>query len=166
MLLTKNEWDKISIKPKQYNNKKFIFNYFLGNLSDKRREEIERIAKKYDCEIVDIMDEKNPYYTCGPREFIWLEKNAFLICTDSFHSSVFAFLYNRPFIIFNREDSLENMSSRLNTLLEKFELKNRKYNNKEITKENLNHDYNEGYKILEKEREKSKEFLEKALEVK
>ena len=58
------------------------------------------------------------------------------------------------------------MSSRLDTLISKFKLKNRRYNGKEITKENLEHDYSEAYKILEKERKKSKEFLEKALEIK
>ena len=58
------------------------------------------------------------------------------------------------------------MSSRIDTLLSKFKLKNRRYNGKNITKENLEHDYSEAYKILEKEREKSKKFLEKALDIK
>ena len=57
------------------------------------------------------------------------------------------------------------MSSRLDTLLKKFELKNRKFNGERITNENLNHDYSEAYKILEVEREKSKKFLEKALDI-
>ena len=37
---------------------------------------------------------------------------------------------------------------------------------KNITKENLEHDYSEAYKILEKERKKSDEFLRKALDIK
>ena len=40
-----------------------------------------------------------------------------------------------------------------------------KYNGEKITEENLNHDYSEAYKILEVEREKSKKFLEKALDI-
>ena len=35
-----------------------------------------------------------------------------------------------------------------------------------ITKENLEHDYSEAYKILEIERKKSDEFLRKALDIK
>ena len=112
------------------------------------------------------MDKNSPFYECGPSEFLWLEKYAFLICTDSFHSSVFAILYNRPFVIFDREQkNIVSMNSRLETLIKKFKLKNRKFEGK-ITKENLNHDYSEAYKILEKERKKSEVFLKKALDIK
>jgi len=170
MLLTYEEWDKVSKKPKQLdklNGKKYILNYFLGKLSNERMKEIERVAKENNCEIINILDKKNPFYECGPSEFLYLEKHAFLICTDSFHSSVFAILYGRPFIVFDREqEGVASMNSRLDTLINKFKLKNRRYNDKNITKENLNHDYTEAYKILEKEREKSKKFLMKALDIK
>ena len=165
MLLHSEEWDKVSKQPTMLKCKKFILNYFLGELSEERRSEIERIAKENNCEIINILDKNSPFYECGPSEFLYLEKNAFLICTDSFHSSVFAILYNRPFIIFDREDKEEKMNSRLDTLIEKFKLKNRKFNGK-ITDKNLKHDYTEAYKILEKERKKSEEFLKKALDIK
>ena len=58
------------------------------------------------------------------------------------------------------------MNSRIDTLIDKFKLKNRRYNGKKITKENLEHNYTEAYKILEEERKKSKDFLEKALDIK
>lgn len=168
MLINAEEWDKVSKKPEQIKKikqKKYILNYFLGELSEKRKKEIERIAKENDCHIINILDKKNPFYITGPSEFLWLEKNAFLICTDSFHSSVFAIIYNKPFIVFDREDKMENMNSRIDTLLSKFKLEDRRYNGKKITKENLNHDYTEAYKILEKERKKSEEFLKKALDI-
>lgn len=166
MLLTATDWDKVSNKPKQLGEEKYILNYFLGKLSDERKKEIERIAKENNCKIINIMDPKDPFYTCGPSEFLYLEKNAFLICTDSFHSSVFAILYDRPFIVFDREqEGMANMNSRIDTLINKFNLKNRRFTGK-ITKENLEHDYSEAYKILEDEREKSDIFLKNALEVK
>lgn len=166
MLLTAKEWDKVAKKPEQLKCKKYILNYFLGELSEKRREEIDRIAKENQCEVINILDKNSPFYQTGPSEFLYLEKNAFLICTDSFHSSVFAILYNRPFIIFDREQkNVASMNSRLETLINKFELKNRKFED-EITKENLEHDYTEAYKILEKEREKSIKFLKNALDIK
>ena len=58
------------------------------------------------------------------------------------------------------------MNSRLETLIDKFKLKNRRYNGKNITKDNINQDYKEAYKILEKERRKSEKFLKKALDIK
>ena len=164
MLLTAEEWDKVSKKPKQLKNDKYILNYFLGELSEIRKKEIDRIAIENNCEIINILDKNSPFYQTGPSEFLYLEKNAFLICTDSFHSSVFAILYNRPFIVFDREDSLVSMNSRIETLINKFNLKNRKFTGR-ITEENLKHDYTEAYEILEKERKKSDDFLRKAVDI-
>ena len=56
------------------------------------------------------------------------------------------------------------MNSRIETLINKFNLKNRKFTGR-ITEENLKHDYTEAYEILEKERQKANEFLKKALEI-
>ena len=166
MLLTAEKWDKVSKKPNNLKYKKYILNYFLGELSEQRKNEINKIAKENNCDIINILDNTDPMYESGPSEFLWLEKNAFLICTDSFHSSVFAILYNRPFVVFNREDKEQKMNSRIDTLISKFKLKNREYNGKNITKDNLNHDYTEAYRILEEERKKSDKFLRKALEIK
>ncbi len=159
MLLKEEEWDKVSKRPKQLKTDKYILNYFLGELSEKRRKEIERIAKENNCEIINILDKNSPFYKTGPSEFLYLEKNAFLICTDSFHSSVFAILYDRPFVVFDREDSKVKMNSRIDTLLKKFKLENRWYKN-QITEEQLKVDYKETYKILEEERDKAKKFIE------
>lgn len=165
MLLEAKEWDKVAKVPKKVPKKKYILNYFLGNISDERKNEIDSIAKENNCEIINILEINDPYYCSGPSEFLYLEKNAFLICTDSFHSSVFAIIYNRPFIIFEREDKNVKMNSRIKTLIRKFKLKDREFNYK-ITDENLKHDYTEAYQILDNEREKSIEFLKKALEIK
>ena len=170
MLLTADEWDKVSKKPKQLDklqNKNYILNYFLGELSEKRKQEIQRIAKENNCEIINIMDKKDKYYVSGPSEFLWLEKNAFLVCTDSFHASVFAIIFDRPFVVFNRQEKEnKNMGTRIDTLLSKFNISDRRYNNKEITKAKLKHDNTEAYKILESERKKSETFLKKALDIK
>ena len=166
MMLTTEEWDEVAKKPKQLKSDKYILNYFLGDLSNERRKEINRIALENKCTVINILDKNDPLYKTGPAEFLYLEKNAFLICTDSFHSSVFALLYNRPFVIFDREyKNVRNMNSRFDTLIQKFKLKNRKFNG-EITNENLNHDYSEAYKILEEERNRTIAFLMNALDIK
>ena len=165
MLLDANEWDKVSKEPENMIKRRYILNYFLGGISEERKKEINRIAEENNCSVINILDKKDPFYISGPSEFLYLEKNAFLICTDSFHSSVFAILYNTPFIVFNREDKTECMNSRIDTLLSKFELKDRYYNGK-ITNNLLKCDYSKSYKILELERKKSDDFLKKALDIK
>lgn len=164
MLLTANKWDMVAKKPKQLKNNKYILNYFLGGISEERKKEIDRIAKENNCEEINILDEQSPFYQTGPSEFLYLEKNAFLICTDSFHSCVFAILYNKPFIVFERQGKGESMNSRIETLIHTFNLKNRIFKGK-IEEENLEHDYTEAFQILDKERKKSINFLKKALDI-
>lgn len=165
MLLDASEWERVMRKPKNFDGrKKYILNYFLGKLSDLKKSEIERVASENNCEIINILDPESPFYNCGPSEFLYLEKNAFLICTDSFHSSVFAILFNRPFIIFNRDDKVESMNSRIETLLSTFQIENRAFEGL-ISNENLKHNYDLAYKILAEKREESKKFLMEALDI-
>lgn len=162
MLIESEEWEKVCKKPKQLKNNKFILNYFLGEVNKERKSQIEIIAKKNGCEIINLLDKKDPFYQTGPSEFLYLEKNAFLICTDSFHSCVFAILFNNPFIVFEREDNTISMNSRIETLLNKFKLQDKKFKNK-ITEEQLKCDYSIAYEILEKEKEKANIYLDKIL---
>lgn len=164
MLLTDKEWDNVSKKPKFHNDKKYILTYFLGKISQDRKKIFEKFAKDNDCEIINLLDVDSKYYTCGPAEFLWLEKNAYIIFTDSFHSAVFSVIFNRPFVVFDREqEGMGNMNSRIDTLINKFKLENRKFNGKDINNKNLMHNYEHAYEILEIERERSNDFLNKSL---
>ncbi len=166
MLLSSNEWNFVAKKPKKFPKKRYILNYFLGEQSKERKKIINNFAKKNNCQVIDLLDENNPLYVIDPTEFLYLEKNAFLICTDSFHSCVFSIIFNRPFVVFDREDNGKKvMGSRIDTLINKFNLLNRKFNGIDITNENLKHDYSNAYEILENEKKKSKEFLKKSLNV-
>ena len=93
---------------------------------------------------------------------MYLEKNAFLICTNSFHSSVFAILFHRPFVVFDREDSNIKMNSRLDTLLKKFDLQDAWYQDR-ITESQLKVDDQKIDGRLEEERKKAKKFIDKVL---
>lgn len=161
LLLTANEWSKIAQKLDFDYNQRYIVSYFLGG-SKKYESVIKGIAEKYSCEIIDIYDKNNKYYACGPQHFLDLEKNAFLVCTDSFHSSVFAFLFNRPFILFDRYNTKIDMNSRMETFLSTFALKDRLYKSDGNTEDYLAWEYSKGYEILEQKREEAKSFLLRA----
>lgn len=163
MLLTTKEWDMVSKKPMQLKSEKYILNYFLGELSEERKQKIEKIAKENNCEIINILDKNSPFYQTGPSEFLYLEKNAFAVFTDSFHSCVFAILYGVPFIVFDREDKNEKMNSRIDTLLKKFELEDRRYLG-DITYKNLQVDYVKAHQKIKEEKQKTMNFLKKSFE--
>lgn len=163
MMLDNKEWEAVMKKPKNLETDRFIVKSFLGNVSDKVWRELTRVAEENNCEIIDISDKNSPFYDVGPAEFLYLEKNAFLVATDSFHSCVFSILFSTPFIVFKREDNvLEDMHSRIETLLDTFKMENRIFDEK-ITQEILCNDYSNAYEILEKERTKVRDFLNRSL---
>lgn len=119
MLLTAEDWAAVTIKPETLAcDRPFAFKYVLGD--DVSGARIASIAAEYDCEIVDVMDDS---LKVGPAEFIWLVANSSLVCTDSFHASVFALLHHKPLAIFERVSSDADMSSRFDTLCSLFDLK-------------------------------------------
>ena len=163
MMVDISQWEKLIKKPESLKTDKFIVKSFLGDASEEILKEIDRIAKENGCEIIDILDNNNPYYDMGPAEFLYLEKNAFLVATDSFHSCVFSILFSTPFVVFERQDNkLENMHSRIETLVEKFDLGHRIFKDK-ITDDILSKDFARVQELLENERQKANNFLQKAL---
>jgi len=163
MMLDVTEWEAVMKRPENLKTDKFIVKSFLGNVSDKAWEELYRIARENNCEIIDVSDKKSPFYDVGPAEFLYLEKNAFLVATDSFHSCVFSILFSTPFIVFERKDNvLESMHSRIETLLDKFDMENRIFKDA-ITDEILNNNYSKAHEVLEEERIKGNQFLKSAL---
>ncbi len=167
MMLTKEEWLKVAKKPKFYNkSKKILLTYFLGEVLDEYSEYIDNFAKKNNCEVINLEFYKhNKYwYQTGPSEFVWLIKNCTAMFTDSFHGSVFSILMDVPFIVFDRDGNGAGMGSRIDTLLDKFKLKDRKFSN-QSTQQVLNIDYSHIEPILNVERKKSIDFLKDAMEM-
>ena len=162
MMLDKADWEKIMKRPKDLTKDKFILKSFLGNTHDGCYEQLQRIAEEQGCDIIDISNPNSPFYNVGPAEFLYLEKNAYLIATDSFHSCVFGMLFSTPFIVIERDDEEESMHSRIETLLGKFQLHNRIYNGR-IDMEKLQEDNQHIFPILEEERKKVVQFLDKTL---
>lgn len=131
LLLTDKEWEVISKKPKNIPNE-YILSCFLGPLNEKyinAKKEIEECLKFETYSIAD--KNNNDAFQTGPSEFVYAIKNAKFIITDSFHAVVFAIIFNKPFLVFSRlKEDLEKagLDSRIDDLLEKFSLQNRKFN--------------------------------------
>lgn len=170
MLLTVEEWRKVAKKPRGVKETKetekpkegYILTYFLSPKCDEAKKKLEEI--KGNREVYELLNPEDKVAgTAGPSEFLWLFDHADLILTDSFHACVFSFLFDKPFIVYDRNWDEGNMNSRLETLLSKFQLE-RKYANSGLQNDIWEHDYEEGYKQLEFEREKALKFLREALE--
>ena len=161
MMLTKQEWEKVMKKPKHMPENKYILNYFLGEIDTQTQQYIEKIARENQCQIIQLLDVKEKLHHTGPSEFLYLIQHAFMVCTDSFHSCVFSILFQKPFIIVERK-SKKSMNSRIDTLLSTFDLQERKWIPNH-TQNMGNIDYAKVFSILEKEKNKEKEWIKQAL---
>lgn len=165
MMLSAEKWETVMKKPEQLKSQKYILKYFLGDFSEDKKKEVEKFAKDNNCDIIDVLD-KESFYATGPSEFLYLIKNSSLVITDSFHACIFSIIFHKPFLIFEREQAdLANMYSRIDTLLSKFELKNRKFEGK-IEDKHINVDYSKIDEILAREQSKVTQFLKGAFEMK
>ena len=100
------------------------------------------------------------------KEFLSLIRGAALICTDSFHGTMFSINFQRNFFSFckssDSEESSEN--SRLYSALNIFGLSKRIIHNMDnLTAEDISIDYKNVIPILEEQRRDSIEYLENML---
>jgi hypothetical protein len=163
LLLRAEEWKKIEKKPKLYDGGNYILKYFLGEKDSKINQDIEKFAKANKLTIIDVISQDSPYYNIGPSEFLFLERNAEVIITDSFHACVFAILNERPFVVVERkEKNFQSMGSRIDTLLDKFHLENRRYDAGSLDETaGTPINYTRVNEILEIERNDSIQYLKK-----
>ena len=160
MLLNCEQWDQVIARPKAPVPEKYLLTYFLGGVSKERRAALVERAAELDCELVEVMDPNSPFHTVAPHEFVWLIKHATYVCTDSFHGSVFSFLYGRPFAVFAREGKGPDMGSRMKTFMDKFNLEACAAQENTLPAYAPQPDYSLGYAALETERAKSKDYLD------
>lgn len=125
LLLTKEEWSNFEKKPKAKFPKKYIVTYFLGNVNNEIEHYIQEVSKKYNLPIVELNNEwlwdkdiKNlDYFSFDPTEFVYTISHSEILFTDSFHGSVFATIFDKPFRVFKREGNSPDMWSRMETLI-------------------------------------------------
>lgn len=165
MLLSKREWEAIS-KKAGFKTDKYILTYFLGEVSPEYKDYISALAEGLGCGVINLekMKPNDYWYSVGPAEFIWLVNNCRMMCTDSFHGSVFSILMQKPFLVFERLGNEMSMNSRLDTLLKKTGLKSRVFVGQTL-EEAINIDYKNVLANIESEKEKAIDYLKNALGV-
>lgn len=161
MLLEKEEWLQF-IKSGDYNeNKEYIFIYFLGKKDENAVKMIENLKQEY--KIIDLNDIHNKYYKSNPNEFLYLLKNSKIVLTDSFHATVFSIIFEKPFIVFDRNSVTKKMNSRIDTLLSELELEHHKYSNNINKNIILDNKYGEANRILRDKRNECLSYINKFL---
>ena len=166
MLIDEKIWVSIEKKPEVKIPGKYILVYALGNRDSEIQNYIDNLAVENDLSVIDIYNPNMPeLFMTTPDEFLYYIHHAELVITDSFHACVFSILFKTDFVVFDRKTkSMGNMTSRLDTLLEAFNLSNRKLIN--CNKDMLfNTDFSSVDSTLHKEREQTKELYRETFEL-
>ena len=114
MLQTAEWWSEIEerpIIPGVELDRPFCVKYVLGDDAAS-----SKIAERCNRDGLELVDLTNAHLPVGPAEFVWLIHHSALVCTDSFHATVFSLLFHRRFVIYERQRNAGNMSSRFDTL--------------------------------------------------
>lgn len=148
-----------------YQNRPYILLFFLGDISQSLRLQIQAEAKKREMEIVDLSSPADKHYVSDPRNFTWLIDHAEMVLTDSFHGAAFSINLNTPFYVFDRvsEKTVENrMNSRIISLANKFCLSER-YVHGSLESLEFACSFDQSNAVLRAERKKFENYLEKCL---
>lgn len=160
MLLSVQEYEKLrkshAEKPKNH----YAVLFLLSPLSEEQMVEIQRFCAEKQCELVSVNNLLSGQ-EIGIEEFLDYIADAEYVFTTSFHCSVFSILFHRPFLVYN--NSMMEMSSRIDTLLQRFSLGNCRYRGASSFAAMQQADFSRVEEIQQQEREKSITYLKKAM---
>ena len=169
ILLEKKEWEKLIPKENVVSGE-YILYYSLGQ--DKENIElVEEISKKMKLPVIttrysgrnELFTNFKRIYDVGPVEFLNLLSNAKLVLTTSFHGTIFSVILNTPFFSINADKDYRRL-----TLLKTMGLETRninKNNMEEKLKNAFEINFENSNSKIKNEKEKSIEYLRKALEI-
>ena len=136
LLFNRKEWCEL-IPESIPLEEKYIFAYFVGN-NEEHRNAVAEIGNKTGYRVIllphvdeyvktDVKFYNATLPAIGPTEFVNLIRHAAVVCTDSFHATIFSIQYHKQFMVFDRYRASDkaNMNGRLTSILGKLGLQNR-----------------------------------------
>lgn len=172
LLIERKDWDMIAADSLE--KESYIFCYMIGSLRPYEFA-LKYLMEKYKVKkVVCIPSNLIPIKTkwidnntqAGPAEFISLVKHARAVCTDSFHGTAMSVIYKKQFYSFKRVTSMDEewaSSSRIDNLLAKFNIGSRTISCIKDVENMPDIDYHMVNSCLQKEKEKSLNFLKQLL---
>ncbi|WP_080803511.1 polysaccharide pyruvyl transferase family protein [Arabiibacter massiliensis] len=136
LLIDAEVWSGVAMGSEQL-SEPYIFCYLMGD-NPYQRDFVRELKKFTGWRIVQFphldryikSDEgfaDRCVYDADPAEFLGLIENASLVCTDSFHGTIFSSIFNTPFFVFPRFTKKATLSTntRIESLLDRLSLRNR-----------------------------------------
>ena len=136
LLIDAERWGRVA-EGNERLEKPYILCYLMGD-NPYQREFIREIKRMTGYRIVQMphldryIDSDKDFadvrvYNADPAGFLGLVKDAALVCTDSFHGTIFSSIFNTPFFVFPRFTKKATLSTntRIESLLNRLDLVDR-----------------------------------------
>lgn len=164
LILPKEQWVNVAKKARNRPDTPYLLTYFLGGPSKTTRKELKKLADKKNMTIINLGDitERETYET-GPSEFLDYINNASAFFTDSFHGVVFSIIFQTPFVVYERQSSEPSMYSRIETILDNFNMRDRE--SKGFKGDVFSMDFSGTHEVIDIEYNKSVNYLKEALRI-
>lgn len=170
LLCDKDDYLKLIEKQDEHKRTNVLMCYILDK-NDIKEEITKKVSSMLGLNVLEVMPKKLhvPFWGVDkdniyPSVSSWLSgfRDAKFVITDSFHGTVFAIIFNKPFLSINNS---RRGSTRFQSLLRIFNLENRLISSlSELTDENISDvDYSKVNSILEVWKENSLNFLKSNL---
>lgn len=171
LLLNKEDWEKLVGPP--IVNKPYIFYYSL-NCKEYSMKFVEKISAENNLPVItsfmhprESFKKIKIYGNSGPLEFLNLLYYSTLVCSNSFHGTVFSIIFQKDFYAIFDEDEEQNIirENRKASLLEQLGLSNHisSYSNYVSLDDIKNTNYNDVEEKLDKLRKISSDYLLNAI---
>lgn len=164
LLLDNCSWDKLIEKPKSFIDREYILIYLIYK-PKWLNGELKKLKKETGLDIVLITT--NPFKKAfcdehikyaGPKEFLWLIRNARYVISSSYHGCLFSIIYKKNFLAIVNPDN----ATRHRDMLNMFGLSNREVKSLSAKKFD-NIEYEKVYEQIKIQRDQSKKYLLEAL---
>ena len=170
LLLQAEDWEKLLFPNNE--TKKYILLFFTDKESTNLIDFARNLSRKTGLKLISIITPPSLknfrgikcIHSCSPEMFLSYFKNAEYVITSSFHGTVFSIIFHKRFFTEFHNKYVHNY--RVESLLKKLKLEERAIKNC-----NLMNDYDkfinwlEADEILEKERQKSFDYLKKITDI-
>lgn len=176
LLLSDKEWEAFSVMPKVSFRKSgdYVLCYVIGDnvgyknkvLNVWRSSGIKNLIIVPACENPDFQIEGASFCMgISPAEFVWLIRNAKLVCTDSFHATAMSLNLGIKFVELLRFDDKEegSQNSRIYNILERYRMMSRLYREDSACwLEDV--DYSSVHELIKRDRSDSLDWLLRSIE--
>lgn len=168
LLLNEKIWNQIASG--RLIEEEYMFCYFIGGMVE-IRSKLEKIRRQYHVEKVVCLkmpENQHEHYgvemiDVGPAEFVSLIKYAKVICTDSYHGTLFSINFQKDFFVFLRriKNEVNRNDLRIPNILKLLHIEEQLLEHDSVNLiSNNSVDYEEVNRILQLEREKSNDYIQ------